>query len=993
MRHCVSLYTLLIVLLALASTSSYAQFQVWRHFDVSAMSNTNIVCVTEDKNGLLYLGTHGGVNIFDGRRFHPIEVPKQVELGINPFVNQMRWGANGNLWICTRTHIYTYNSRNGAVRLLYGNGAVPAVGNIEVDTLHKMLYFMDRDSICYGPLSDTEVSVAGRVRAGQVLESRLTVRGELFLLTDRSKVVKLEHGKLVSLFEDKVIMDIDYAVKEDAIVGLCSKGLFRLDCQTGKLQMLPQRSVWPLDNAKTRISALPGGRLLVQHPGGVDMYAGLRDTSCIRFRANELNPHSLRADFVIFAYEDRKGNLWVCEDGINLSVLPANAGAINYISEKMTGATRLWVSHHDKAGRQVFTSSEFGICRLRYGADTPAFTRGIKPPGYKFFEPMAFCPWSSGQLLVLTNGQGPWLFNTSTSALRPFDTLVRHGASQKSYGLLHAWGDEYLFYGPQGVFKFNRRTGAFLSPPPNGVTGQPLLHSTGCLAATVDSKRRIWLADGEAVHVLDSAMKPLKAYKGKSAENPSGLSNTVVMDIKQASDGRMYVATMGGGLQRLTAADTFEHISLAGDIASVFCIGQLDGERLVVTSGRGLVSYDVKTGECKVLSKPYGMPVWDFNQLALKVDDTLLLASGTTGYIVASKAGLVQAFRDTAEVVLMKNATVLENLVLQKGERTLELSVAIPGYLSDANWQVRYKLEGVDDAWRVLSNGEWEIRYNSIRPGNYVLRVEATDRQNVVRARSAQVHIMALPFFWETTWFRILMLSVGMTLLVAVVRFFSQLQLKWRLKKLEDEQKVARERIRISRELHDNVGSQLTYLISGLESSNLLLKKQDTQRLEQKLDKMQASARESMQQLRDSIWALNNESVQVSVLISRFRQWMEHIMEAAPEIHYSISGMLVEDVSLDPIRSLNLFRILQEAVHNVLKHSGAKTVKVTYRCENGELTASVEDDGVGFKAGTSAGNGQKTMAARAEEAGGRIEVQSRPGEGTRVWVSFQAAEF
>ena len=612
MRHCVSLTVL--VILAAAGVPAHARFQVWRHFDVGGMSNTNIVCITEDKDGLLYLGTHGGVNVFDGRRFHQVQVPNAVALGINPFVNQVRWGKNGLLWVCTRTHIYTYNPADGKVRLLFGSGSVPSVGNIEVDTLHNVLYFVNRDSLVYGALNDTVVSASHSIKAGMVMESRLTADGELYLLTDRNRVVKLSGGKLITVFEDKGIVDIDYSQRDNAIVGLCTKGLFSIDCETGTVEMLPQKNVWPYEVAKTRISTLPRGRLLVHHPNGLDMFGGLHDTACVRFSADELNRYSLRADFIICAFEDRRGNLWVSEDGINLSVLPANAHSVSYMPEKKTGATRLWASFHDKAGRQVFTSSELGICRFRYGEDTPAFTRGIKPAGYKFFEPMAFCPWRANELLVLTNGQGPWLLNTRTYALRPFDTLVRHGHSSKSYGARKLSADEYVFFGPLGVFKFNRRTGVFTRPPADSA-GKSRLHEGGVFAAMADSKGNIWIADGEAVHVMDTGFRTLKVYKGKSAAHPSGLANTVIMDMVQAQDGGIYLATMGGGLMRLTAADTFEHVELVQGINAVFCIGNLDSTHLVVTTGKGMVCYDVKTGASKALTEAYGMPVWDFNQL------------------------------------------------------------------------------------------------------------------------------------------------------------------------------------------------------------------------------------------------------------------------------------------------------------------------------------------------------------------------------------------
>ena len=287
-----------------------------------------------------------------------------------------------------------------------------------------------------------------------------------------------------------------------------------------------------------------------------------------------------------------------------------------------------------------------------------------------------------------------------------------------------------------------------------------------------------------------------------------------------------------------------------------------------------------------------------------------------------------------------------------------------------------------------MAKAEWHIRYNSIKPGNYTLLIEATDEQNVVWAAPVSIKITALPYFWQTMWFRILMALVGLVLLVIVVRFFSQLQLRWKLKKLEDEQKVARERIRISRELHDNVGSQLTYLISGLESSDILLERQDTEKLKNKIGKMQLSARDSMQQLRDSIWALNHESVQASVLLSRFQSWLTNIMEVQPNISSEIRSEITTDHTLDPIKSLNIFRIMQEAVHNVLKHSKASHLTITYSGNINNLLLVIEDNGVGFDMAVSNGNGRKTMASRAEEAGATFILMSSPGKGTIVRVSI-----
>lgn len=945
--------------------------------------------MTEDANGLIYLGTHDGVDVFDGRRFMHIRVPGLTEKGINPFVNQMRWGRRGLLWVCTRTHIYTYDPSTGHVRVLYGNSSAPSVGNIEVDTTRNRVYFIDKDTLKSCIAGDTALITEMCMPVAAVFESRMSRAGDVYLMVERRKIVKLVGDKLMEVFNDPAIIDMDYSVHDDAIVVLCSKGLVAISCKTGRATQLPAKNAWPFETAKTRLTTLADGRVLVHHLRGIDLFRNIRDSLPIRYSADERNPYSLKADFVICAMADGCGNLWISEDGINLSVLPRSSQGVKYVSERMTGATRLWVSYHDPVRKQVFTSTELGISMYRYSGDTPLVTAQIKPPGFKFFEPMAFEPWNENELLVLTNGQGPWLFHTANRRFRPFDTLARRAGNRSCYGIRRLSPGRYVIFGSAGMYIFDRGSGAFVMPVVDTVSSQTLINGRGIHALLVDHRKRIWAADGAELHVFDSNLHHVKAYGGKSASNRSGLANTVIMDIRQARDSDIYITTMGGGMARLTPADTFAHVPLTADISSVFCIGVLDSQHLLVTSAKGLILYNTRSRVSRVLNESYGLPVADFNQFAFEMDDRLVTASGTRGYIIIDRQDVLPMFHDTARLLVMDGMKVLDSITLGRGRHTLELDIAVPGYRADADWLIRYKLEGVDDEWRTLGKGEWKVRYNSVSPGSYTLKVEAGDGQHILAAAPVLIPIVALPYFWQTTWFRVLLLAVILASLVVVVRFFSQLQLRWRLKKLEDEQKIARERIRISRELHDNVGSQLTYLISGLESSNILLKKQDTGRLEEKLGKMQLSARESMQQLRDSIWALNNEAVPVSVLFSRFRTWLEHIMEAAPDMHYSISSNIDDDISLDPIRGLNVFRIMQEAVHNVLKHAKAGNLAITYACREGMLSISIEDNGVGFDSMENGGHGRRTMSARAEEAGGRLDIISIKNSGTAVKLRLE----
>src|SRR6267154_2738489 len=90
----------ILLLLTGCSVSATAQLQAWRHINIDDMANKNVLCITEDAAGFMYFGTHEGVQVFDGRHFHQVAVRGSVQKGIfNPFVNSMKWGRGGKLWV------------------------------------------------------------------------------------------------------------------------------------------------------------------------------------------------------------------------------------------------------------------------------------------------------------------------------------------------------------------------------------------------------------------------------------------------------------------------------------------------------------------------------------------------------------------------------------------------------------------------------------------------------------------------------------------------------------------------------------------------------------------------------------------------------------------------------------------------------------------------------------------------------------------------------
>jgi signal transduction histidine kinase/ligand-binding sensor domain-containing protein len=983
-----------LLLLLSGCISAKAQFQVWRHINTAEMTNPNTNCITEDSSGFVYLGTHEGVNIFDGRHFRPLVIPGRIQKGIDPFTMAMRWDLAGRLWVATRSHIYSYSPRTDIVHLPLSGNSKGNIVSMELDKFRHRLYTVTDNYFSAFKIADTALTPLFQLKITGVLRKMcLAADGAIYLIQDGEQVFKIKDSSISPFYSGGFIKDMDYVHQNNGLILLTSSGLIFYDLGNDGITQLKPKADWDLQSGKTRITALWDGEIFVHDKNGIYLLESLSDTTLVKYAYDEKNPWTIRKDFIHSIFCDSKKNIWVAEEGAGLSILTTASRSVSYLPGTILGAARLWRLYDDSAHNQIFASTENGLCAIRYATGTASCQPNIRPPGFSTFEVMDYIPWEKDILFLLTNGQGCWFFNTSTLQLKSFEPLKKGVMRKGIWSAVVLNTNKFLLFGPDGSFLLERKSlGAIQVKERKDWDNYDPLHRAGVggvESINMDNKKRLWVGTGNGIYLMDTSFHVLKSYGTGTAERKDGLGNKVILDMKQADDGTMYAATMGGGVYRLTKADTFAQVPLIGNLAIIYCIGVVDKEHLLFTTSKGLCLYNIVTGSSQMLNENNGLPINDYNQLALSHDGKFLLAAGASGVVWMDAKHLLSNFHDTAQLQVMDGGRAIRELTLNKGSQTLDLDITVTGYAANTAWILQYKLDGLDEEWRTMTKGEWHIHYNSVPPGKYQLLVKATDEHGVVWAAPLSVGVQALPFFWQTTWFRLIVFCVGLGVVIAVVRFFSQLSLKWRLKKLEDEQRISKERLRISRELHDNVGTQLTYLITGLESSGILLQKKETGILEEKIEKMQHSARESMQQLRDSIWALNNESVAASVLLSRFEAWLNKMLEAFPEIRVSVVSTINHDILLDPIKSLNLFRIMQEAVHNVLKHAGATDLAIYYASENNRLTISIKDNGKGFNTSGVAGNGRRSMAARAEDMAAEYQVLSSGSTGTEIKVTLE----
>jgi signal transduction histidine kinase len=215
-------------------------------------------------------------------------------------------------------------------------------------------------------------------------------------------------------------------------------------------------------------------------------------------------------------------------------------------------------------------------------------------------------------------------------------------------------------------------------------------------------------------------------------------------------------------------------------------------------------------------------------------------------------------------------------------------------------------------------------------------------------------------------------------------------QLKTALSKIETQNKLQEQRLRISRDLHDNIGAQLTFIISSID--NLKFGFTDMgEKLAHKLTGISKFTNQTIYELRDTIWAMNKENITFEDLQIRISNFIEKAKIASDQTRFTFT--IAENVRiqkvLTSVQGMNVYRIIQEAVNNALKYSEASNIIVTISEENTKYKISITDDGIGFDENlVEKGNGFNTIKKRAKDLKGNASITSNPGSGTTVALTF-----
>ena len=320
---------------------------------------------------------------------------------------------------------------------------------------------------------------------------------------------------------------------------------------------------------------------------------------------------------------------------------------------------------------------------------------------------------------------------------------------------------------------------------------------------------------------------------------------------------------------------------------------------------------------------------------------------------------------------------------LRPGHRKVEFEFTALTYAAPENVHFRYRLEGFDDAW-VEAGSRRVASYPRLPPGRYRFCVTAGTAAGVWNEAGAGLAMVVQPFVWQTWWFR-LSAGVAFTLLVgAVVRWVSFRRLRDRLRQLEQQAALQRERARIAKDIHDDVGASLTQI--ALLCDLAQQEPEASQALNGALSRIAATARQAVRALDEIVWAVNPRNDSLAQMIDYAGQFaLDYLRLAGIRCRLDLPEPTPHRAMASDVRH-NCFLVVKEALHNIVKHARATEVWLRARVAAEGLHLEIEDNGVGFQpAGQREGaDGLRNMVQRMTEVGGQCEIDSRPGAGTRV---------
>ncbi len=277
-----------------------------------------------------------------------------------------------------------------------------------------------------------------------------------------------------------------------------------------------------------------------------------------------------------------------------------------------------------------------------------------------------------------------------------------------------------------------------------------------------------------------------------------------------------------------------------------------------------------------------------------------------------------------------------------------------------------------------------DAHYDALPPGHYRFRVAGVNAFGQFTGLESSVKLLVPEPLWRSPWFVALIVLMASALTVGISRYFVWRRMQREMLRLKQQRALEQERLRIARDIHDDLGARVTQisLLSAMSRNSDTL---DKARLD--FDRISEMSRELVTALYETVWAVSPENDNLEALGSYLCQMANGLCEhTALRCRFHVNGLPTE-VQLSSQTRHNITMAVKEALHNTIKHAHASevTISITYAADKLEIT--IQDNGRGFAtAHPTEGNGLSNMRQRLASVGGQCAVESQSGAGTTVRI-------
>jgi signal transduction histidine kinase/ligand-binding sensor domain-containing protein len=940
------------------------------------LPQNTITSIVQSPDGYLWLGTYGGLVRFDGVRFTAFTTREHPALGSDR-ITALALARDGTMWIGTDRG--TVRFRDGVMTEWTDGSGRPrgATNAMRLDSAGGVWVAAQVDGLGHFDGRRWETFETRGLHAGYAGDVAVDGRGNVWVHRGDNRLYLRRAG--AAAFEPADGRD---SLLQPMLVD--GAGAVWFNSRRG-----PTR--WEEQAPTPRSIDFRGFHLADDRRGGVWAAgeSGFLHVDASRLRRTPVPPFTAAPmGDVRHLFVDREGTLWIGTGTRGLMRLRPRLFTV-YLKEDGLASEQITAVMRDRRGR-LWIGSSCGPTSMMIGKRLSPSTM----PGCLFALAQApdgaiwGAPYAGGVQRIGPDG--------TITKLRKADGLVDDVALA-----IHADADSSVWIGTLGGVS-HYRNGAFTN-----YTTAAGLPSNQVHMVTRDRRGALWIGTEGGLARLDGSR--FSAWTTRD-----GLPHDNVRAVYQDADGIWWIGTYGGGLARFdgTRFVTIDagHGLYENMVSSIIedANGYLwmSGNRGIYRVHRRVLEDFARGAMPQVVSVGYGPSDGlittetngGFQPSAWADTDGRLWYATIRGLATIDPRAAVPASEPPSVVIeaVRVDGTPLPvsagQLRLPGGGRYVE--VQYTGLTSIAPDQLvfRYRLEGVDTAWQYVGDRRTAY-FAGLPPGSYTFVVSAAGRDARWNAAGARLAFVVPTPWYSRLWFRgsVVLALVGAAGLV----------IRRRIERLHEQHRVQREyarlvlagqeqeRGRLAGELHDSLGQDLLVMKNR---AALALRIPDIDpALRAHIEEISSVASSAVQNAREISHGLRPYQLDRLGLAAALRDLGERASQAAG-IAVTVEIGDVESL-LDQEATIHVFRIVQEALNNVLKHADATRASIILAREPGGVRARVTDDGRGVNPEKAAGFGMSGISQRVQLLGGRVEIRSAPGAGLTVDVFLPTSPY